>query len=296
MSTTTSRDRLGLATGLMLICAIGFALMAFFVKKLGQRIPPFEVVFFRSAVNLICVGGWLGVSRGWPKLSRSDQGLLLLRGGAGFISLCCYFYSLQHLPLSIAGLVSWTSPLFVAFFSFLFLGERLPRVALLCVLGAFAGMVLLLSPGDVGVHEISWITLGISFLGAAFAGAAYVTVRAASQRMTSETIVFAFVLLATVASFPLMALNYVPPTFAEGLELLGVGLAATVGQVAMTRAYQHASAGIVSAMGLMTAVFSTLLGVVAFEERLGGGQWVGMLVVVGSLAALRLSDSPRRTP
>jgi drug/metabolite transporter (DMT)-like permease len=273
----------------MLACAAGFAVMAYFVKKLGHRIPPFETVFFRSLVNLVCMTIWMRATRHvWKPVSRRDLSLLGLRATAGFVSLCCYFYSLQNLPLSIAGLVSWTSPLFVAVFSALFLGERLPPRALLCIGGAFAGLVLLLAPGQVGLADLSGVTLAIGFFGAACAGAAYVTVRAASRRLSPNLIVFGFVFLATLASLPLAAAQYVQPTWADGWELLAMGLAATWGQVAMTRAYQHAPAGIVSAMGLLTAVFSALLGVWAFGETLAVEQWLGIVVVVGSLAWLRL--------
>lgn len=286
--TSHPADRLGLATALMVLCALGFALMAFFVKKLGHRIPSFEVVFFRSLINFICVGGWIVASRRpWPRISRADGWLLFLRGTAGFISLGCYFYALQNLPLSVAGLVSWTSPLFVAVFSYFLLGERLSSRALLFIAGAFGGLILLLAPGDVGTGALSSVTLIIGFLGAAFAGAAYVAVRAAARRISPDFIVFAFVGLATLAAFPLMMLQYVAPTPVDVLELLAMGLSATLGQVAMTRAYQHAPAGIVSAMGLLTAVFSTLLGAWAFGERLAAGQWFGMLTIVTSLALLR---------
>ena len=42
-----------------------------------------------------------------------------VRGLAGFVSLSCLFYSLSKLPLSIAMMIAWCSPIFVIAFFFL---------------------------------------------------------------------------------------------------------------------------------------------------------------------------------
>lgn len=269
----------------MTASACGFSLMAIFVKRLARELPQLELVFFRSAINLVWVAGLVLALR--ESLRPPGKRLLVFRGVAGFAGVCCLFYSISHLPLPIATLLSWCSPIFVILFSRVFLGERLPGSAGFFVPVAFVGLVLLIHPTSDSLLQMGAALIGL--LGAAFGGMAYVAVRAATARVGGNVIVFYFVLVSTLISAPLAVPGFVKPTWEQSLELLALGTFATVGQLTMTQAYRYASAGVVSMMNLLNPIFGAAIGLLVFDERLIWFQWMGMVMVGSAVVGLASS-------
>ncbi len=276
----------------MAVSALGFCTMAVFVKRLAPAIPQFELVFFRSLINLLFVLGWIFWRENGVRAIQPSW-ILFGRGVAGFFGITCLFYSVSHLPLPVAMLLSWSSPLFVLIFSRILLKERVGARSLVWIAGVFLGLDLLLGrlePASAEPHApIGWVPVLIGLFGACCAGLAYVAVRAASQRKVSNAaIVFYLTAVATAFSFPFAVRNFVQPSSQEFLELIALGLFATVGQVFMTQAYRYARAGIVSTMGLLNAALSAVFGWWLFGETLHLGQWAGLTLMALSLAFLTL--------
>jgi drug/metabolite transporter (DMT)-like permease len=175
----------------------------------------------------------------------------------------------------------------VILFSRLFLKEQLTLRSGLFIALAFAGMVLLLNPDfRSGTASVPLRAAAIAVMGAAFAGMAYVAVRAAASRIGVNAIVLYFVGVSTLASAPLAIPGFVTPTGAQVLELLCLGIVATVGQLTMTQGYRHAPAGIVSMMSLLNPVFGAAFGLIVFRDHLLLIQWMGMVLVGTALAGL----------
>jgi drug/metabolite transporter (DMT)-like permease len=72
-------------------------------------------------------------------------GALLLGGGMGFVA-----FAEQTVPSGIAALLIATMPIWVAVFGGIFLGERLPRLAILGIVVGFVGVAVLAAPSVVG--------------------------------------------------------------------------------------------------------------------------------------------------
>ena len=287
----------------MSLSALGFSTMAISVKRLGPLIPELELVFFRSILNLLFVLSlmFLRSEKLFPEplKIRKNKGssalklhlLLIFRGMMGFGGIYCLFYSIHHLPLPIAMMLGWCSPLFVIFFSRLFLGERLPPTSWIAVLLAFVGLFFLLNPLGWGLASgvppvVSPATLMIGLLGAAMSGSAYVAVRAATAQVGVNLIVLYFMGVATLISSPMALSHFQGISVVSGFEVLFIGLMAAVGQVAMTHGYRFAPASQVSTMSLLNAVFSAIFGWLIFGERLAVLQWGGMLVLGLAIASL----------
>jgi drug/metabolite transporter (DMT)-like permease len=268
----------------MCASAFAFTAMAAFVKRLAPVLPQFELVFFRSWINLAWVLA-LMLARGerlWPE---RDKPLLVFRGLVGFAGAACMFYSLAHLVMPVATMLNWCSPLFVILFSKALLGERMPPLSAVFIPVAFLGLFLLLDP--FGARAPVPLAGAVAGIGAAvFGGMAYVAVRAATARVGVNVIVLFFVAVSTLASAPLAALDFRAPTSGQWLELLALGSFATVGQLTMTRAYRYAPAGVVSMMNLLNPVFGAGFGLILFGENLAGLQWAGMAMVAAAIAGL----------
>lgn len=283
--------------------------MAIFVKRLGSVLPEFELVFFRSVLNLFFVVILMLIhgEKFLPDVLHPKKAerktvfrlhlLLIFRGLVGFGGVSCLFYSIHHLPLPIAMLLGWTSPLFVMLFSRIFIGEKLAKAAWIAVLLAFFGLLLLLNPhqGGAGVDSkgIPLHAIFIGITGAAMSGAAYVAVRAATARVGVNLIVVYFMIVSTSVSAPLAARDFQFPSWDQGWALLVIGISAAIGQVTMTHGYRYAPASRVSTMSLLNAAFSAFFGWWLFNERLTPIQWGGMAILASGIASLTWGERSR---
>lgn len=287
-------DRPLAALGWMMASALGFTVMTVHVKRLSPAIPEFELVFFRSFINLVWVFLLVLASRQslWPK---SDKPLLLFRGVVGFMGVACMFYSIGHLPLPVASMLNWSSPLFVILLSRLFLRERMPAWSGLFIPIAFTGLCLLLDPFSATGKPVALFATFIGLLTAFFGGMAYVAVRAVTARVGPDVIVFYFTLVAVLISAPLASTGFVMPSKTQWPEVLSLGTFAAIGQLTMTRAYRHAPAGVVSLMSLLNPVFGAVIGFFVFREALAAMQWAGVALVGTALAGLTTQSARSRT-
>ena len=60
------------------------------------------------------------------------------------------------------------------------------------------------------------------------------------------------------------------------------GIAATLAQLAMTRAYHRGNTLVVGAFAYSTVVFASIAGIFVFDEVLPPVAWIGMAIVVAS--------------
>lgn len=274
---TPHSDPLG--SGWMIIAAAVFALMGALVKKAGSDFGfGFnELVFWRTAFGLLVLGGlalWQKKDFRTPHW-RAHIG----RGVAGTLGLLLFFYAISRLPLATAVTLNYTSSLFLALLSFLFLKERIAANMLAGLFVGFIGIIILLRPTFAAGQELAGL-IGLS-AGLA-AGWAYLQVRELS--LLGEPgwrVVFYFCLVATVISGLLASLEgwHAPST--DSLPyLLGIGLTATVAQLCLTRAYRVGRKFTVASLSYLTVVFSTLLGIGWLGDDIGGQEILGMLVIV----------------
>jgi S-adenosylmethionine uptake transporter len=76
--------------------------------------------------------------------------------------------------------------------------------------------------------------------------------------------------------------------------LLGIGITATLAQLAMTRAYRTGKTLVVGALAYSTVVFSSLWGILFWSDVLSLAAWLGMgMIVVSGLLCLSVSPSVR---
>jgi drug/metabolite transporter (DMT)-like permease len=228
--------------------------------------------------------------------------LLVGRGLLGIGGLTFFFYAIANVPLSVAALLNWSSPVFVLLFSRAFLGESLRREAYVWFVLAVVGLVILMQ-GDALLGQSELVTMKIpvwgllaGLVGAAFAGLAYVSVRALTDRIEPVVIVFYFTVTTTIVVFPFAMLEWVwPSNLEETLGLLAVGVFAGGGQYFMTLGYRAVQAPVASTLSLMSAVFASLYGYFLFDERMSPIQWSGMAVLGVSVLLLVLRSRRPKT-
>lgn len=124
---------------------IFFAFSSLLVKLL-QEIPPQEVVFFRSLVQVVFVLPPLIYSEVPVFGDTKHLPFLCVRGIAGTLALCCQFYAFQHMPLADATVIVFSSPIFTGVLAHFLLGEAWGLFDALATLLCFTGVVLIARP------------------------------------------------------------------------------------------------------------------------------------------------------
>lgn len=286
----------------MLLATLTFAAMGGFVKTLSQTLPSLEVTFFRNVFGVAIIGVSL-----WrrPMQTRGGKPLLLFfRGLIGFIALLAYFNNMANLPLGTAVTFNKTSPLFLAFFAWIFLKEQLPKAAVLALLFGFVGISMIAKPE--GILRLDHdILLGLlSGIGAALA---YTSIRELKNHYDIRTIALSFMVVGTIGPILLMLLAElvtVPDTWAFAVSrfvmphgilwfyIIAAGLFATASQLLMTKAYSLTQAGIVGTITYTQILFAVIIGTLLGDQLPDLWSWIGMGLIT---AAGLLVTVPKRT-
>ncbi len=282
---------------LMLLASLTFAVMGGFAKVLTQQLPALEVTFFRNVFGVAIIAFTI-----WKTPLKQAGGkplLLFFRGAMGFLALLAYFYIMGKIPLGEAITYNKTSPLFVAFFAWLFLKEKLHWSAIIALILGFTGIVLIAQPENGGFDKYD--ILGIfSGIGAALA---YTSIRELRRYYDTRAIVMSFMLVGTLGPLFLMLVGsvvevgqewdwiiapFVMPHGWQWLFIVMVGTSATVSQLLMTKAYELTKAGIVGTISYTNIVFGMFIGIALGDPIPDIWTLLGIILVIlsGLIVAL----------
>ena len=277
----------------MVLAALLFATMSVCIKLAAADFTVFEIVLARG---LIGMGVMTVICRHRNVALRTPVPMMhVWRSVVGATALSCWFYAIAHLPLATAMTLNYMSGIWVAAFmvggSVLLgrsadLGRQGPLV--MTVLASFAGVVLLLRPTLNHDQFLAGVVGLISGMNAALA---YIQLAALGRVGEPESrTVFYFSIGSSVVGISGMALtgahNWWQP---EALWLLPIGILATLGQLALTRAYSRSSALLVANLQYSGIVFAALYGLLVFGDNIPLSGWGGIALIIASgLAASAL--------
>jgi len=261
----------------ILVATFFFALMNIGVKFL-DRIPAYEIVFFRAFITLIVV--YLLIRRAGLQISGNNKPLLLLRGLTGTGALMMYFYTLQNMPLASAVTIQYLSPIFTIIIAGFMLRESTRRIQWLLFLLSFSG-VLLVKGFDTRVSPTD-LVIGIS--AAVCSGFAYNFIRKLKNTDHPLVVVFYFPVVTVPIVGCYLLFNWVSPSPQEWIILLLIGLATTVAQIYMTKAYQLERAANISNYNYLGVVYALIFGFSIFGETLSLLAVCGILLIIAGVA------------
>lgn len=272
----------------MLVASFLFACMGVCVKLAAATHTAAEIVFYRSFVSLLLMFALIrlrGVSLATPHWRWQ-----LSRGVVGFLALSAYFWAISLLPLATAVTLNYTSAIFLALLLAL-TGWSVNRGMMLSLVAGFMGVIMLLQP-SFGSDQ--WLGGLIGLGSGMLAAMAYFSVRQLGRlgEMESRT-VFYFSLVASVCSLLWLLFSEVRPVgIADGLLLAGTAIFATLAQLAMTRAYARGQTLMAATLAYSTVIFSSIFGMLIWEEQLTSSAWAAMLMIIFSgIAATYFSSS-----
>ncbi len=274
--------------GLLLVLAAAFlwGLLGIFGKLAQVRgLSPLEIAFWRATL-----GGGLYLAHALVSRARLPRGRDALVTALFGLTGVSVFYAAYQLAVrsggaSLASVLLYTAPAFVALMSWLFLQERLGRRELLAVAGTIAGISLISLGGGQGVHP-TVAALGWGLL----AGLTYSLYYLYGKLFFSR---FAPPALYAVA-LPIGAAGLAPFTHFTHKDAGAWGLLVLIAVFSTYLAYLAYAAGLRLLPATRASVIASLEPVVAaglaalvFGEQLSALAIVGAVVVLG--AALTLS-------
>jgi len=216
----------------MLVSGFLFACMGVLVKLSAVYFSSIELVFYRSMIGFLIICVIVSV-RHLP-LSTLYWKNHCWRGLSGLGSVLMFFYCITQLPLATAVTFNYTSPLFLTLLTTMILKDHFQWLLAVAVVLGFAGVVLLLRPS---LQEDQWSGGLIGLASGFFAAIAYLNIRHLGNLGEPDwRVVFYFTLISTIITSIWMLFNtFHPITPVNFLLLLGIGITATLAQLALTR-------------------------------------------------------------
>lgn len=260
----------------ILLATFFFTIMNVGVKYL-DNIPAHEVVFFRALVSLVVC--YLMLRQKKISVWGNNKKYLILRGVFGTAALVMYFYTLQNMPLASAVTIQYLSPIFTVIIAGFMLREFARPIQWLYFIIAFDG-ILLIKGFDPRV-SIFYLIIGI--MAAIGAGFAYNFVRKLKDYDHPLVVVFYFPLVTVPLVGTYTLTHWTQPNFNEWIILILIGLATTIAQIFMTKAYQLERASNIMIFNYLGTIYAIIIGFVFFEETLTWLATIGIGLIIGGV-------------
>jgi drug/metabolite transporter (DMT)-like permease len=262
----------------ILLAALGFAFMSFFVKLAGN-VPTMQKAFFRNIVAVLIASVSLVRYKGSLHVDKRDYLPLFLRSLFGTIGLIFNFWAISRLALPDANILNKMSPFFAVLMSIFILGERLNSMDILTVIVAFVGAMFVVKP-TAGLASLPAI---VGLIGGMCAGTAYTFVRKLGKHnVPGPLIVFVFSAFSSIVCLIPMLMDYQPMTFIQLLCLILAGCSAALGQFSVTAAYTFAPAKEISVFDYSQVIYAAILGFLVFHEWPDRMSLIGYVLIIGT--------------
>ncbi|KGG04410.1 Integral membrane protein [Prochlorococcus marinus str. MIT 9321] len=261
-----------------------FSLMTLCVKNIDNRIPIYELVFFRSLLSLIITLFIINLKNINPL--GNNRLLLILRGVLGTIALLCIFHAIRNMPLSISTVIQYTYPIFISIFAGIFISEKITRNLFFALIFGWVGILVILNPTQllkINV-EIGTFSIFIAFLGSICTALAYVSVKKLSYTENVYVIIEYFPLVSFITLSPIVLINWVTPNWNELIWIFGIGLFTQLGQTFLTIGLKNLPASEASAINYLQVLFGSIWGILFFSEVININFLLGAsLVLLGTI-------------
>lgn len=271
-----------------LASSITFQGLTTLMKVLGATLPPLEIAFVRGAAAMALAAVTWRALKAWRSIR--DPWIHGIRAGLGTIALLCSVYALStSIPLALVSVILYSRILMMIPLARLTLGEKASPRLWLATLAGFAGVLLAVSPA---------LTLPDQLLGVLAITAAAITsagsqlaVRRLTAQNPSSLIVALYALLSTVLLAGPAAAVWVPPSEAEMLGLLGIGLFGAAALYCTAQAYRFAPATIVAPLSFLEIPLAAGLDYLVWGKAPTWQTVIGALVIVAATFAVTRSQS-----
>ncbi|WP_428820956.1 DMT family transporter [Microbulbifer sp. MCCC 1A16149] len=293
-----------------------FSIKAIFIKlayRHGVDVETF--ILLRMALALpfyVAILMLLKRQQAWRPVSRRNLLLTVILG------LCSYYLAsyldlqgLRYISANFERLIIYLYPTLVLFLGWCFLGKRISIPQLLCILGAYAGILLIywqdqnfstgaLPPTWVNLDAISWGAL-LTF-GSALSFSIYV---AFSEGVIRQLGSRQFTALAMMVASAAIALHFAvqadwgrlhQPWPVYGYALTVAFVCTVVPSLMMSAAIQQIGSASTGAIGTSGPVITLIAAALVLGEPFSVYHFAGMAIILGSLLAMKKVNGIKTVP
>ncbi len=249
-------------------------------------ITPAYFVFSRFLLGFIVVSTTMLLQG--QRLQPKRYHYLIGRTVANTVAVFCFYKAVEVGSVAEANILNMTYPLFVALFSWFFLRNQRDGLSLVILGVAFAGIWLVLSPGDIKLRlENLWgLSSGIT------AAAAIIYLNISRRYHDSQTILFFMFGLGGILMLIFFHGVIFLPDSVELFFLLSCSAAGVLGQYLLTYGFLYVTAVNGSIISSSRILLAALLGpLLVADPHLTLGGWCGALLIFTANAVLALRRS-----
>ncbi len=245
----------------------------------------------RGVISAICISTYtLIYNKSLFKTSFKNLCLMSCSGIAMFLTAFCYYSSMQASSVSTAGVLMYTSSVFVMLYSVIFLGEKLNAIKITAIIFMLTGCALV--SGIVGGLKFSFIGIALGLL-SGITYSVYNIISKIQMNNNCEPLtisVYCFIIMAIfslIFSNPkeiiTIASNNPPYIFL----MIGCGVCTFVlPYFLFTLALKYLPAGTASSLSIIEPLAATLLSVTILNEKLTIFSAIGVILIVSAVFML----------
>jgi drug/metabolite transporter (DMT)-like permease len=240
-------------------------------------------VFARFLLGFIVVSVSMVVQK--QKLRPKRFHYLVGRTVANTFAVFCFYKAVEMGSVAEANILNMTYPLFVAAFSWFFLKNQRDLFSLVIVMVAFAGVWLVLVPGDISfsLANLWGLISGIT------AAAAVIYLNISRRYHDSQTILFFMFGLGMVIILIFFHSSIFLPNSEELFYLLSCSVAGVLGQYLFTYGFLYVTAMEGSIISSSRILLAALLGpLLVADPTLSISGWCGALLIFTANTTLAL--------
>ncbi|MDE2403319.1 MAG: DMT family transporter [Sphingomonadales bacterium] len=250
----------------------------------GVALP--EVMFWRQAVTLPMLIGWLAWHRGLHRLATTRLQSHAMRAFSGTTGMALNFGAAMLLHLSEATTLNFTAPLFAVLITALVVREHVGPWRWTAVAFGFLGVLLIARPGSTPLPALG---AACGLLAALFNAVISFQIRDLSRTEEPIRVVFWFAAFGTAIAGVMLPFVFHAHDGATWAILLAIGVIGTLAQLLMTAALRFGAVASVIVMDYTQLLWATLYGRLIWGDLPAATIWLGapLIVVAGLVIAWR---------
>ncbi len=248
-------------------------------KYMIERLPLAELVWARYLVHFLLVAAMFGRGRPMRLLVQSRRlSLQLFRSAMLLASTMCAFAGLHYMQVAESSAIMLGAPLLVVALSVPLLGEQVGWRRWAAIGIGFLGALVIVRPGGGGVGWPAVFPLGSTV--------AITFYQIASRRLagidSSATTNFYTASVGAAAATLALPLFWQTPPLRESVLLVAMGVFGGLGHIAITIAFRHAPASVLSPFTYVQLLWAIIGGILLYDQWPSSATLAGSGLVMGA--------------
>lgn len=264
---------------LMLLATCTFAALDTTTKHAISLVPVLMLLWFRYAFQAAFTFAMRIPKQGFAIFITPNPRLQFTRGALAITSSAFGFYSLQHLPVAEFTSIAMLSPMFATALAAVTLKNHVSLRRWAWMILGLMGILLVVRPGG---QVFGWALIFPILMVCSFGAFQVITSRLSGEE-SPYTTHFYTGLVGAIGMLPVVMfvwdsaalLTYWP-------WFVAVGLLSTFGHLMLIRAYNRASAVVITPYQYSQLAFATLAGWLVFGHTPDALAWAGIAVIAAS--------------